>query len=109
MFDGTLGKWQSKPYDIQLKEGSKPYHAKAYPIPRIYEQTLRDELDRLIKIGVLRKKNRSEWAEPTFIIPKKDGTVCFISDFRGLNKRLKRKPYPIPNIQDMLMKMEGFQ
>ena len=53
--------------------------------------------------------NRSEWAVPTFIIPKKDGTVRFISDFRELNKRIKRKPYPIPKIQDLMQKIEGFQ
>ena len=41
--------------------------------------------------------------------PKKDGTVRFISDFRELNKRIKRKPFPIPNIQDMLLNLEGFQ
>ena len=33
----------------------------------------------------------------------------FISDFREVNKRIKRKPYPIPNIQDLLLKLEGFQ
>ena len=109
LFDGTLGKWKSTPYDIQLKEGAQLFHAKSYPIPKVHEQTLRDEVDRLVKIGVLRKVNHSEWAAPTFIIPKKDATVRFISDFRELNKRIKRKPYPIPNIQDMLMKMEGFQ
>jgi Reverse transcriptase (RNA-dependent DNA polymerase) len=53
--------------------------------------------------------NQSEWAAPTFIIPKKDGSVQFISDFRELNKRIKRKPYPILKIQDMLLKLEGFQ
>jgi hypothetical protein len=60
-------------------------------------------------LGVLKKVNRSEWAAPTFIIPKKDGTVRFISDFRELNKRIKRKPFPIPKIQDLLLKLEGFQ
>ena len=109
LFDGTLGKWKSEPYDIQLKQGAQPFHAKAYPIPHYYEQTLKDEVQRLVKIGVLRKVNRSEWAAPNFIIPKKDETVRFISDFRKLNKCIKRKPFPIPNIQDMLMKMEGFQ
>ena len=43
------------------------------------------------------------------MIPKKDGSVRFISDFRELNKRIKRKPYPIPNIQDMLLNLEGFR
>jgi len=53
--------------------------------------------------------NHSEWAAPTFVIPKKDGSVRFISDFRELNKRIIRKPHPIPNIQDMLLNLEGFQ
>ena len=53
--------------------------------------------------------NRSQWAAPTFVIPKKDGTVRFISDFRELNKRIQRKPYPIPHIQDMLLNLEGFK
>ena len=70
---------------------------------------LRLEVDRLCKVNVLRKVNRSEWAAPTFIIPKKDGTVRFISDFHELNKRIKRKPYPIPKIQDLMLKLEGFQ
>ena len=55
------------------------------------------------------KINRSEWAAPTFLIPKKDRSVRFISDFRELNKRIKRKPFPIPKIQDLLLKLEGFQ
>ena len=43
------------------------------------------------------------------LIPKKDGTVRFISDFRELNKRIRRTPYPIPKIQDLLLKLEGFK
>ena len=109
LFDGTLGTWKNTTLDIELKEGATPYHAKPYPIPRAYEATLKMEVERLCKIGVLKKVNRSEWAAPTFIIPKKDQTVRFISDFRELNKRLKRKPYPIPKIQDLLLKLEGFQ
>jgi hypothetical protein len=98
LFDGTLGKWRGRDYNIELKENATPYHARPYPIPKAYEQTLRMEVDRLCELGVLKKTNRSEWAAPTFIIPKKDGTVRFINDFRELNKRIKRKPFPIPNI-----------
>ena len=67
------------------------------------------EVDRLCEQGVLRQLNDSEWAAPTFIIPKKDGMARFISDFRELNKRIKRKPFPIPKITDLMMKLEGFQ
>lgn len=109
LFDGKLGKWTGDPYEIELKEGVEPYHAKPFPIPKAYEKTLRMEIDRLVELGVLRKVNRSRWAAPTFIIPKKDKTVRFISDFRELNKRIKRKPFPLPKIQDLMLKLEGFQ
>ena len=109
MFDGTLGNYTGSDYKIELQEGVKPYHAKPFPIPRIHEETLRKEVDRLVEIGVLKRINNSEWAAPTFIIPKKNGTVRFISDFRELNKRIKRKPFPIPKIQDLLLKLEGFK
>jgi hypothetical protein len=38
-----------------------------------------------------------------------DNTACFINDFGKLNKRIICKPYPIPQIQDMLLNLEGFQ
>ena len=107
LFDGTLGELRTDPIDLELKPGSKPKHHKAFPVPRIHEKTLKKELDRLCKIGVLRKSSDSSWAAPTFIIPKKNGTVRFISDFRYLNKCLIRKPYPIPKITDILQKLEG--
>ena len=109
LFDGTLGTWKGSMVDLQLKPDAEPYHARPYPIPRVHMDTLKMEVERLCEIGVLKKVNRSEWAAPTFIIPKKDGTVRFISDFRELNKRIRRQPYPIPNIQDMLLNLEGFQ
>jgi len=104
-----FGRWHGQEVKLELKPDVTPYHARAYNIPRCHIQTLKAEVERLVQIGVLKKVNRSEWAAPTFIIPKKDGSVRFISDFRELNKRILRKPYPIPNIQDMLLNLEGFQ
>lgn len=109
LFDGTLGEWKGVAHHVELKPDATPYHARPYPVPKAYEQTLQQEVERLCEIGVLKKVNRSEWAAPTFIIPKKDKSVRFISDFRELNKRIKRKPFPIPKIQDLLLKLEGFQ
>ena len=109
LFDGTLGKWTGSPVSLETVEGAKPYHAKSFPVPRVHYETLKREVERLVELGVLKKVNRSEWAAPTFLIPKKDGSVRFISDFRELNKRIKRKPYPIPHIQDMLLNLDGFK
>ncbi len=109
LFDGTLGKWTGTKVKLDLIEGAEPYHARAFPVPRVHMETLKREVERFCEIGVLKRVNRSQWAAPTFLIPKKDGTVRFISDFRELNKRIKRRPYPIPHIQDMLLNLEGFK
>ena len=52
LFDGTLGTWNNEPYNIELKDGAKPYHSRPFPIPKVHEHTLQLELDRLVKIGV---------------------------------------------------------
>ena len=109
LFDGSLGHWRAKSVDIELKENAQPFHARPYPIPKSLEIKIKLEIERLIQAGALKKVNHSEWGAPNFVIPKKDDTIRFITDFRELNKRIKRKPYPIPKIQDLLMKLEGFQ
>ena len=109
LFDGTLGEWKGSGVSFELKPNATPYHAKPYPIAHVHEKPTKTECDRLVKLGVLEECQESEWAAPTFIIPKKNHTVRFISDFRELNEALKCKPYPIPKIQDMLQKLEGFK
>ena len=109
MFDGNLGTCNGKAYDIKLKPDAEPYHGKPFPVPRIHELTFKQELDQLEYLKVIKKVNHSQWGAPTFLIPKKDSTVVFISDFRELNKRILRQPYPIPKIQDLLLRLEGFR
>ena len=94
---------------FELKEGMEPYHGKPFPVPQILMDTLKRELLRLVELGVLVCQPESEWGSPTFIMPKKNMTVRFISDFREVNKRLKRKPFPISKISDILQKLQGFQ
>jgi len=109
LFDGTLGSWNTDPIELELKDAdTKPYHAKPYPVPHSQEKQLKEEIARLISFGVLRKVNRSEWACPMFTIKKPDGSLRSLADLRELNKRIKRKPFPLPKINDMLQRLEGF-
>jgi hypothetical protein len=45
---------------------------------------MRKEIVRLVDIGVLGEDYSSEWASPTFVIPKKNGssTIRVVIDFR---------------------------
>ena len=74
LFDGNIGTWHGKPYDIKLKPDAGPYHGNNFPITSIHERTFKQELDWLEALRVINKVNRSQWGAPEFIIPKKDST-----------------------------------
>eukprot|EP00804_Cyclotella_cryptica_P019285 CCRYP_006161-RA/>CCRYP_006161-RA protein AED:0.46 eAED:0.96 QI:0/0/0/1/0/0.5/2/0/353 len=108
LFSGKLGDWDCKPASLQLKEGAQPYHGRPFPIPKKHIEITKREVQRLCDLGVLKWQNDSEWASPTFIIPKKDNTVRVVSDFREVNKRIVRKLFSIPKISTVLQELEGF-
>ncbi len=83
LFDGTLADWRTKPVSFQLREGVSPYHGQAFPVPQIHKDTIIKELERLCKLGVLEQQHASELASPSFIIPKMDKSVRFLSNFLG--------------------------
>ena len=107
IFDGQLSEWDPEPVEFDFVDGATPHSQRHFPVPHIHKETFKKELLRLVKIGVLEQVHSSEWGSPTFIIPKKDGKM-FFSDFRKLNKMLKRKPYPLPRIADLLQELSGF-
>jgi hypothetical protein len=63
-------------------------------------------VNRLVELGVVEFQPGSEWASPSFILPKKDGTVHMIADLREVNRCLVRKPIPIPEISTVLQELE---
>jgi hypothetical protein len=65
-------------------------------------------LDRLEQIGVLSRTGPAKYLSPTFIVPKKDGRVRWVSDFRKLNTMITRKVYHLPLIQDILRKRSRY-
>ena len=109
LFDGTLGNWATEHVDLELKPDSKPFNSRYYPVPRIKKETFQKELNCLVEIGVLTLVQQSQYGTPVFIIPKREGTVRFITDYQRLNQQLVRKPYHLPRIGETIQKLEGFQ
>ena len=108
LFDGELRTYPHRQYHLDLQDGSKQVHSRPYGVPFTQRDAFKCELDHLVKIGVLERSGASQWASGTFIIPKKDGRVRWISDFCALNKCIKRKTYPLPRISEILSKRTGY-
>jgi hypothetical protein len=104
MFDRTLGVYPHKKVHIDIDPNAKPVHSRPYPVPQIHLKTYKKELNHLVRIGVLTSQQESEWVLPSFIIPKKDSRVRWISNLRQLNKVIRHKQYPLPTITDILLR-----
>ena len=109
LFNGKLKVYPHQKLHLEVDPSVRPFVSRTYPIPKTQLQIFRAELDRLVKIGVLERQGCSIWAAGTFIIPKKDGRIRWISDFHALNKAIIHRNYPIPQIQDILSQRSGYK
>jgi len=117
LFSGKLGSYPHKKFHIDINHEvttnidpvATTVHARAYPVHCIHLETFYKELNHLVELGVIKPQGVSKWASPSFINPKKDGIVCWISDLRQLNKEIKRKQYSLPIINDILRKKIGYK
>ena len=81
LFDGCLKTFKGHPVHLELIKNPVPVRRCPYTIPTSHFAVFKEELSRLISIGVIEKAQRSEWIAGTFIVPKKDGCIQWITDF----------------------------
>ena len=58
---------------------------------------------------MLTPAQKSQYGNSAFIIPKKEGTAMFITDYLKINHKLVRKPYPLARLVKTMRQMERFQ
>ena len=107
LFGGNLGYWATEPVYLELNPYSKTFNSIYYTVPRINKETSHKDLNRLVEIGVLNPVQWSQYSTPIFIIPKKEGNVRFITDYRRINQQLTKNPYPLTKIGKTMQKLEG--
>lgn len=92
-------------HGIELKE-NKIIQLKEYNVPLKLRESVIKEINRLLDEKIIRKSN-SQYSSPGFPIPKKDGSVRIVVDYRALNRITKPIPYPFPDLRYQLYLLNG--
>ncbi|WPJ61331.1 hypothetical protein SMAC4_13443 [Sordaria macrospora] len=91
------GPWD---HEIPLKEGAKPKSQKIYQLNEAQMKALKEYNDERLKLGHIRE-SQSPWGSPVLFVPKKDGELRLVVDYRYLNNETVKNRYPLPLIQKM--------
>ena len=109
--DAELKTMTGEPMKIDLVDNMtiKPLHVNVpRKTPYAYQKVAKEELDRLVALGILEKvSGSSEWISPMSFVPKPDGTVRLVADFVHLNKYVKRPVHPFDSPRDILAKIDA--
>ncbi|KAK6323267.1 hypothetical protein J4Q44_G00056060 [Coregonus suidteri] len=74
----------------------------------VHKEAVEKELERLQKNNIIKKVERSDWATPIVVVPKKDKTVRMCSDYKvTVNRCILPEEYPLPNAEDLFATLAG--
>ena len=108
LLEGTIVDYKEMEVSFEINANKTPYHAKPYRIPVAHMPLIKTAINEIVKNKALAEySGDSEWAAPTFGVPKKNDGVRMVTDFRKLNEAIKRNPWPMPTIQNMLHQYGG--
>jgi hypothetical protein len=91
-----LGKANNFKHKIFTKI-DEPIFQKQYSIPDMHREYLEKQVQEWLKLGIV-QPSTSRYNSPMFLVPKKDGGVRVVQDFRALNANSHDDRYSMKNI-----------
>ena len=102
VFNGNLGRLPGT-VNVKISEYSKGVQCPSRRVPVSVKPKLKEELDKLVKQGVITPvAEPTEWCSQISIQTKKSGKLRICVDPRPLNEVLQRERYPLPTMDDIL-------
>ena len=102
--DEPTGYCDTLPMPIQTST-DKPIYRRPYRVPvahqkQVNEMVLQMQADKIIE------PSTSPWHSPLLVVKKKDERLRLCIDFRSLNEETKMDRYPIPCVDEILIKVK---
>jgi hypothetical protein len=85
----------------------KPVVQKARRTAPQHAEAVREEVERLLKVGAVREVLYPQWLSNTVVVKKKNGKWRVCVDFTDLNKACPKDPFPLPKIDQLVDSTAG--
>ena len=95
-----LGRAKHFFHKIHLKD-NEPVYRKQFKIPDAHKPFLEENITEWLKLGVI-QRSQSLYNSPVFCVPKKDGGLRIVQDFRELNKHSYMDKYSMKEISECI-------
>jgi hypothetical protein len=100
-----LGNFTAVEHCIDTGE-AKPIRQKMRRTPVAFVTEEENHLKKMLEAGVIQPSN-SEWCSAPVLVRKRDGSVRWCVDYRGLNSVTVKDVYPLPLIEDCIDMLAG--
>jgi len=106
--NGELGRIKSPLCSIEITERSIPFQSRPHRISNKERDVLRTQLDEMLAKGVI-KHSTSSYSSPILFASgaHKEIQARFCLDARPINKIIKPRPYPLPDMETILSRLNG--
>ena len=91
---------------IRIKTHGPPIKQRAYRVPLRKAQIIEEEVEKMLKLGVIRPSS-SPWSSPVTLVPKKTGETRFCVDYKKLNAVTEKDSFPLPLMQEIFDTLRG--
>ena len=94
---------------INLATDAKPVQQQHYRMNPNYATRVKEEIDKLLKIGFIRLVKRTTWLSSIVIIPKREKKIRVCDDYRKLNVITVTDAFPLPFMDSVLDIVAGHE
>ena len=95
-----IGRTNILSHSVHLRD-DEPVYVKQFRIPDTHRSVLVEHLNNWLKLGVV-SPSKSHYNSPIFCVPKKDGTLRPVLDFRAINEKSFVDKYSQREVQDCI-------
>jgi hypothetical protein len=94
-------------HHIYTDDNIRPLRQPQRRMNPILKEVVKEELQKLLKVGFIYPISDSQWVSPLVVVPKKNGKWRICVDYRELNKATLRDHFPLPFIDQVLDSLAG--